>query len=164
MMAKLSGGNDLVVYQEELVFPLDYGKKFSLMSIGKQPKYLAFTKLIGRIALYHQKGPDFFAMLGSEKEQMITELKIELNERLALALSPIAFLLLGLPLAIRTSRRETSVGLFISVILAGAYFISVMIFRSFDSHPEYHPEILLWIPNVLLQIFGAIFIFRIARR
>ena len=89
---------------------------------------------------------------------------MELNQRIALALSPIAFLLLGMPLAIRTSRRETSIGLFLSVILAGAYFFSVMICNSLTSHPQLHPQVLLWIPNILYQVAGAIMIFRIACR
>jgi lipopolysaccharide export system permease protein len=94
----------------------------------------------------------------------VTPLEVELNQRIALAISPIAFLLLGMPLAIRTSRRETSVGLFLSVILAGAYFISIMILQALSSRPQLHPQLLIWIPNVIYQVGGTIFLFFIARR
>ena len=92
------------------------------------------------------------------------EMEIELNKRIAFALSPIAFLLLGLPLAIRTSRRETSVGLFLSVILAGVFFLSIILCESLDSFPKAYPQYLLWLPNIIFQILGAIMTIRISKR
>ena len=76
----------------------------------------------------------------------------------------IAFLLLGMPLAVRTSRRETSVGLFLSVLLAGIYFGGVLISDALRESPKLYPQYLVWIPPALFQIFGAVYIFKIARR
>ena len=99
-----------------------------------------------------------------ERNQNTTSLEVELNQRIAFALSPIAFLLLGLPLAIRTSRRETSVGLFLSVILAGAFFLLIILCESFDKFPNIYPQYLLWLPNIVFQILGAILTVRISKR
>ena len=93
-----------------------------------------------------------------------TELEVELNQRIAFALSPIAFLLLGLPLAIRTSRRETSVGLFLSVILAGAFFLSIILCESLSSRPYLFPQYLLWLPNIVFQVLGAVMTVKISKR
>jgi lipopolysaccharide export LptBFGC system permease protein LptF len=93
-----------------------------------------------------------------------TELEVELNQRIAFALSPIAFLLLGLPLAIRTSRRETSMGLFLSVILAGVFFLSIILCESFSSYPKIYPQYLLWLPNIVFQVAGAIMTVKISRK
>ena len=92
------------------------------------------------------------------------ELEVELNQRIAFALSPIAFLLLGLPLAIRTSRRETSIGLFLNVILAGVFFLSIILCESFCSFPKIYPQYLLWLPNILYQIVGAVMTYRISQK
>ena len=89
---------------------------------------------------------------------------IELNKRIAFALSPIAFLLLGMPLAIRTSRRETSIGLFISVILAGIFFMSGIMCQNLDNFPHLYPQYLQWIPNIIFQTLGAILTWRISQR
>jgi lipopolysaccharide export LptBFGC system permease protein LptF len=140
------------IFNKKMTFSIDYGKSFNKVKIGKNTKFLPFRGIFARTTLERRKGND------------TTALEIELHERIALALSPIAFLLLGMPMAIRTSRRETSVGLFLSVILAGGYFFSIMIANSLDSHPEYYPQYLLWIPNVLYQLVGVLLIFRIARR
>jgi lipopolysaccharide export system permease protein len=56
------------------------------------------------------------------------------------------------------------VGLFLSVILAGAYFISIMILQALSSRPQLHPQLLIWIPNLIYQVGGAIFLFFVARR
>ncbi len=137
---------------KEMEFAIDYGHKFNEIKVQDKPKNLTSSELFSRTMLYKKKGMD------------VTKLEVELNQRIVLALSPIAFLLLGMPLAIRTSRKETSVGLFLSVILAGAYFISIMILSALSNKPALHPQMLIWIPNLLYQIGGAIFIFIIARR
>ena len=99
-----------------------------------------------------------------ERNKNTTSLEVELNQRIAFALSPIAFLLLGLPLAIRTSRRETSVGLFLSVILAGAFFLLIILCESFDSYPKLYPQYLLWLPNILFQCLWVYMTYRISKR
>ncbi len=143
---------------KQLDFSIDYGHKFNAIKVGDKPQYLTSNELVSRTILYKKRG------LYTSKPEEITRLEVEFNQRIALAISPIAFLLLGMPLAIRTSRRETSVGLFLSVTLAGAYFISIMILAALYSKPTLHPELLIWIPNVIYQVGGAIFLFIIARR
>ncbi|MEG1979960.1 MAG: LptF/LptG family permease [Victivallaceae bacterium] len=80
------------------------------------------------------------------------------------SLAPISFLVLGLPLAIRTSRRETSVGLFLSVILAGFFFLSIILCNSLADKYFLYPQYLLWIPNLLYQVVGAVLIYRVSQR
>ena len=90
---------------------------------------MTLHELLGTIALYHKLG------LNSLKYE------IQLNLRFAMGLAPIAFLLLGLPLAIRTSRGETSVGLFLSVVLAGAYFFFIIGCQSMENSPTTIPSV-----------------------
>jgi len=139
-------------FSKQMTFSIDYGTNFNKIKIGKEVNYLSFKEIFGRAVLDKRRGID------------TTKIEVELNQRIALALSPIAFMLLGMPLAIRTSRRETSIGLFLSVALAGVYFSLVMVCDALTSYPQYHPQMLLWIPNVVFQIFGVVFIARIARR
>ena len=143
---------DTRIYGDELEVNIDIGKAFDGRPISKKPEFLTITELIGRISLYNQLGLD------------TTECEVQLNLRLAMGLSPIAFLLLGLPLAIRTSRSETSVGLFISIVLAGIYFFFVIGCKTLTSATNIHPQILLWIPNICYQIGGLYFIFKMTRR
>lgn len=139
-------------YTENFSFQFNYGKEANAQQIGEKAKYMPLKELLGEIRR---------AKLDKRDS---TKLEIELNKRIAFALSPIAFLLLGMPLAIRTNRRETSIGLFICVILASAYFFSIMLFESLDQSPHLYPQYLLWIPNILFQVIGAVMTFRISQR
>ena len=138
-------------FNKKIEFVIDYGKELNSIEIGKRDKYMTLRELFGRIVIEKKYNRD------------TTDLEVELNQRIAFALAPIAFMLLGLPLAIRTSRRETSVGLFLSVVLAGVFFLSIILCESLTSYPKLYPQYLLWIPNIAYQIGGAFLIYKIAK-
>ena len=139
-------------YCKELEFNFHYGKQVNAQRVSVRSKYMRLSELMGRIRLTKSLNRD------------TTELEVELNQRIAFALSPIAFLLLGLPLAIRTNRRETSIGLFLIVILAGIFFLSIILCESLSSFPKLYPQYLLWLPNIAFQIIGAVLTYRISQR
>lgn len=140
------------VYNDSVKFSFEFGKQFNNKRIRQREKYLSLNELFGRLRIEMAENND------------TTEYEVELNQRIAMALSPIAFLLLGLPLAVRTSRRETSIGLFLSVVLGGAFFLSIIICDSLTSMPKIYPQYILWIPNLLYQITGGVMLFRISKR
>lgn len=137
---------------KKFAFTFNYGEEFNRGEITKRVKYMSFKELFGRFRIYNENNID------------TTHLEVEINQRIAFALAPIAFVLLGLPLAIRTSRRETSIGLFLSVILMGVYFMSIIICDSLTNYPRLYPQYMLWIPVVLFQAAGIVMIVRIVRR
>ena len=139
-------------YSETFDFTFNYGKEANADRISTKSKYMTLRALMGEIRRFKKLRMD------------TTELEVELNQRIAFALSPIAFLLLGMPLAIRTNRRETSIGLFISVILAGTFFLSIILCESFSMFPRIYPQYLLWLPNIIFQVLGAIMTYRISQR
>ena len=151
-IAAHEGNTTRHTFSEKLTFSTNYGKEFSSENVSMRDKFLRFMDILARLSLEKKRGAD------------TTNLEVELNQRVALALAPIAFLLLGMPLAVRTSRRETSVGLFLSVLLAGIYFGGVLVSDALRGSPALYPQYLVWIPPALFQIFGAIYIFKIARR
>ena len=151
-VATHEGENVRHTFSETLTFTIDYGMQFTSQRVTQRDKFLRFMDILARLSLLKKQGED------------TTDLEVELNQRVALALAPIAFLLLGMPLAIRTSRRETSVGLFLSVLLAGVYFGGVLISDALRESPQIYPQYLVWIPPALFQIFGAVYIFKVARR
>jgi len=140
------------IFSDEWKFQFNYGQEANAQKLSERAKYLPLRELLGDIRRTKLNGED------------TTKLEIELNKRIAFALSPIAFLLLGMPLAIRTSRRETSIGLFISVILASVYFFSIIIFESLDNYTWLYPQYLLWLPNIIFQLLGAGMTYRISQR
>ena len=141
---------------DELRFFFDFGESSNGANLFRAPKYMSFNELIARIRMAKKMTP--------RNPEMECSMEVELNKRIAFALSPIAFLLLGIPLAIRTNRRETSVGLFLSVILAGVFFLLIIFAQSLTGYPKLYPQYLLWLPNILFQFAGAIMTYRISQR
>lgn len=142
------------VASEELRFHFEYGRSITATEVFRAPKYMNATELIARIRDVKKISP--------RNEKMECALESQLNCRIALGLSPIAFLLLGMPLAIRTSRKETSVGLFLSVLLAGAFFIMILLFNSMTGSPQIYPQYLLWLPNIIFQTLGAYLTYKVS--
>jgi len=143
------------IFNDELEFSFDYGKALNEAKVRVRSKYLPADQLLARTKIMRKRG--------ASAEDMC-ELEVELNQRIALSLSPIAFLLLGLPLAIRTSRRETSVGLFLSVILGGVFFLSIVVIESLTIFPKIYPQHLIWLPNLVFQGLGATMLYRVSQQ
>lgn len=87
--------------------------------------------------------------LQPEHERTIMKVRLTVQEKLQNALAMLSFALIGIPLGIRVSRRETSANLGVAVALSlGYYFLTVMV-NWLDRHPAYRPDLLFWLPNML---------------
>lgn len=140
------------IYGKELTISVDVERDLNKLPLVKRVDFSTYNELMGRISLYKKAGID------------TTACEVQLNLMFAMGLSPIAFLLLGFPLAIRTSRKETSVGLFIAVILSAVYFGFIIGCDSLADYPQYYPQYLLWIPNILYQVGGLLTLWKITKR
>jgi lipopolysaccharide export system permease protein len=87
-----------------------------------------------------------------------------IQEKFNTAFAVLTFALIGVPLGAKMSRRETSANLGIAVLLTlGYYFLTVAI-GWLDQHPQYRPDLLLWVPNLVLALVGVELFRRIDRR
>jgi lipopolysaccharide export system permease protein len=92
------------------------------------------------------------------------EAVVELNKRVSNALATIAFALLAVPLAVTAQRKETSVGFAISLAIGLVYYLLFFLADFARSRPKLHPELLVWIPNVIFMAAGAWRFRTLARR
>ena len=81
-----------------------------------------------------------------------------------MSLSPIGFLLMGIPFGIRTRRSETVAGVVVSLVLSLVFYVFVALAESLDKQASLHPEIIIWIPIVLYQVGGLFALHKIASR
>jgi lipopolysaccharide export system permease protein len=77
-----------------------------------------------------------------------------IQDKINTALAIFSFALIGIPLGIRVSRRETSANLGVAVSLALGYYLLTVLVGWLDHHPEYRPDLLLWIPNLVILASG----------
>lgn len=98
----------------------------------------------------------------AERERM--KLEIVYHDKFNTALAVLSLTLLGVPLGIKVSRRETSANFAIAVGLTLAYYLMTVAVKVLDRHPEYRPDLLLWLPNLILISFGVWLMTRIEKR
>ena len=102
--------------------------------------------------------------LKSENKRERSASRTEINKRFSFPFSCIAFALIGVPLGVTAHRRETSIGFALGLIVAISYFLFVIIGDTLRANPRMHPELLVWFPNLLFIVLGAILFRRLARR
>ena len=102
--------------------------------------------------------------LKSESTRARSESRTEINKRFSFPFACVAFAIIGVPLGVTAHRRETSIGFAMGLIVAVAYFLFVIIADTLRGNPKVHPELLIWVPNVLFIILGAFLFRRLARQ
>lgn len=90
--------------------------------------------------------------------------RTEINKRFAFPFSCLVFALVAVPLGITTHRRETSMGFLISIVVAFGYFLFIILADTLRGNPTMHPELLVWLPNVLFLIIGLLMFRRLAKQ
>ena len=103
----------------------------------------------------------------ADQKQRASELsaaKTEVSKRFSFSLASFAFALIGVPLAITAHRKETSAGFLLSVVVAFVYFIFILIADAVKENPKAHPELLIWLPNVLFIGLGLWLFYKLSRK
>ena len=104
------------------------------MNFTKLAKYLASTKI------------------SPEDRRVYT---IELFDKIALPITTIVFVLLGVPLAITPPRVRYNRGFLFSILIIFAYYVVRALSISFGEAGSLAPFIAAWLPNIILTIWGT---------
>lgn len=70
----------------------------------------------------------------------------EINRRAAFAMAPFCFILIGIPLGIRSHRRESTAGIGIALGVAFCFYLFQILAQAAVKHPFLPAHILVWIP------------------
>ncbi len=92
------------------------------------------------------------------KMQKISRYQIELNKKFSLAFACIIFVILGAPLGYLFKRGGIA-GILVGVLLFSMYYILVLAGEEFADRRGFSPFWSMWLPNLVLLIFGLFFFF-----
>jgi len=140
---------------------LSLSRYFGSENVHQKPDWMTYSELAAlREKIEHEVVP-----AGGEKQHLRSLLKVSLTVqgKINMALAVFAFAFVGVPLGIKVSRRETSANLGVAVILALAYYFLIVVVGWLDQHPEYRPDLLLWVPNVVFLLMGLLLLRRLDR-
>ena len=116
-------------------------------------------------------GKKYKEMTINELRQEITNLRkekinpapliTEINEKLTLAFSCLVFILMGVPLAIITRRREKSINIGIAVLIIVIYYPLFIACEALGIQGHLNPTLSMWIPNIIFGTLGTILTVRL---
>lgn len=91
------------------------------------------------------------------------KLEVIYHDKFNTALAVLSLALIGVPLGIKVSRRETSANFAVAVALTLTYYVMTLSVKVLDRYPELRPDLLLWGPNIILLALGMYLLVRIDR-
>lgn len=96
-----------------------------------------------------------FPMISAE-DQLVekTRLIVEANQRISIAIGCFSFMLIGIPLGVKSHRKETSIGMVLSLVIVFAYYLFIVLAKALAGHPALHPNLILWVPLIVAQFLG----------
>lgn len=86
--------------------------------------------------------------------------RTEINYRYSYAFAAIAFAIIGIPLGIRAHRSEKTIGFLICLALIAVHYAMVITIMAFSEKYVMRPEILVWVPDLLFFVTGALLLWR----
>jgi lipopolysaccharide export LptBFGC system permease protein LptF len=131
---------------------LDIANALSRSEIEKKPKDMTIKELKDEILKF--------------KASRInpTPLVAEIHKKIAMAFTGFVFVLVGLPLAINTRRREKSVGFGMSLIVLTLYYLIFIGGEALALKEAVSPIIGIWFANIVFFALGTMLIFVIIEK
>lgn len=105
-----------------------------------------------------------FAMQTAPSGEQASPYLTELQARVSFSLACFTFIIVGIPLAIQTHRKETSVGVALTIAIVGLYMLLEAVGRGLKAKAGLYPELIIWAPNFIFQAVGFWLFYRANRK
>jgi len=119
----------------------------------RQRKDMTISELVAGIRDPASTAPK--SMLVDAHNSYRMSLMVELNKRLALSLSCLSFVALGIPLGIRSHRKESTIGIGISLLVVIVFYLFIVLAESMHTRPSLRPDLIMWIPTVAALVLST---------
>jgi lipopolysaccharide export system permease protein len=142
------------VLKEGKYMPLISFEQFSLdlplkdilrkTQIRKKIRHMTLAEMITLLERSKQEG--------DLEKQM--EVQVNMQTQCAMAFSIISLVLITLPLSARWHHKGASLNTVIALLVCIIYYFIMMILSFLSKRPEWYPNLIIWLPNIILQILG----------
>ena len=176
LVLKLTGAHVEVRDQKH---PEDFSTARPTMGFEQTSLRLSLERLFGRV-VFHPKLPWYsYPALFAEWRRLaqpappaeaaaralqLTKVRMVIQDKFTTAFAVFTFALMGVPLGIKVSRRETSANLGLAVVLALGYYFLTIVIGWLGNQPQLRPDLLLWVPNLLFLATGIWMFWRVDRQ
>lgn len=81
-----------------------------------------------------------------------------LQKRFVEAFAAICFVLIGMPLGIKAQRKDSTIGMAISLAVALSYYLIILLLNELQKSSQFYPYALIWMPAALCAALAAVLI------
>lgn len=146
---------DMDVYE----FPIEYGVMFQNQNVTRNLKDMRVFELMATI----REPERFFPNLDPRRnESMRMRAIIEAHKRIALSMACLSFIVIGIPLGMKSHRQENNNGIIYGVVVIGLFYTFIVAADSLTNRPWLFPDFITWIPVIACQVIGIRLIRRMA--
>lgn len=89
---------------------------------------------------------------GTDRNKLKNErsaLRTEFSKRFVFAMASFCFVLIGIPLGIKAQRKESSIGMAISLVISLGYYMIVILTLGLENMAYLYPEYMIWLAVVI---------------
>lgn len=139
------------LYAQQYPYPVDLGRLLKRKQVGQKIGEMTYSDIQEAVADVAAAYPE---LPGKDLEKRRMQLMVESNRRLALSSSCFGFALLAIPLGMKSRRRESSIGILISLGVVTVFYLFILISSELTSRPEWRPDLIVWVPVLATQLLG----------
>jgi len=145
-----------VAYGQFGRFPLRLSLKrlFGPVVVHRKLQWYTFPELVAEWRRLAPPGPGASAAARRAQAEERMRVQMTIQDKFTTAFAVFTFALMGVPLGIKVSRRETSANLGVALGMAMAYYFMTVIIGWLESRPALRPDLLMWLPNLIFLAAG----------
>jgi len=141
-------------------------KDQTLVELYMQADKLIQDAEVRRVAATSRKGASALeerlaGMQTDELRSRSMRMMVTFHKRLVLSIASVGFIFLGIPMGIGSHRKDSSKGIGLSLLIVFAFYMMITFAEQFAGRPAFRPDLLVWIPAVLLLILDVALIRRL---
>lgn len=124
-------------------------------------KDFTFTEILGRINGLSREIDEVRSVGKVRTKELkmlreeLSDLRVELSKRFVFAFACICFVLVGIPLGVKSQRKESTIGMAISLAVSLSYYLVVILMLSLHSKYMIRPDILIWLPVLMCAVMSV---------
>lgn len=126
-------------------------------NVSKKRRNMTLSELSHKIRNIEQEYPEL-----SPEDRSVEQcrFRVHLHQRLCLSLAAFTFVLVAIPLGIKSHRKESSIGMVLSLAVMFVYYIFIIIADTLDDRPAFYPWLIPWAAILCAQLGGFLMIRR----
>ena len=132
---------------------LDIAELTTRKKVSRKMKNMTATELF-----YQIRNAEIIHPLLTAKDAALVRCKqrVHLHGRICLAVAPAAFVLIAIPLGITSHRRESAVGMMMSLGIMFLFYLFIIVADTLDTKPSLYPWLIPWVAIIGTQIAGIV--------